>query len=116
MLKSSSTNSWPINSALLSGSVLMPLFAQRFLLLEKRSALLLRLAQLGTHGVELFLQDRADRVLDDVLNDVVGRVVGAGGFALVLVVFEIDLSFFLDPVLAFERGRGSFSSSLVKSA
>ena len=78
------------------------LFTQRFLLVEKRPALLLRLAQLGTHGIEFFLEDRSDRVLDDVRNDMIGRVIRAGGFALVLVVLEIHLAFFLDPILTFE--------------
>jgi predicted tellurium resistance membrane protein TerC len=40
-------------------------------------------------------------MLYDVADDMVRGVVRAGFFALVLVVFEVDLSFSLDSVLAF---------------
>ena len=71
-----------------------PLFAQRFLFLKECFALLLRLAQLGSHRVKLLFQNRTDGMLDDVFDDVVRGVVGAGRLALVLVVFEIDCPFF----------------------
>ncbi len=77
-----------------------PLFAQRFLFLKECFAFLLRLAQLGSHRVKLLFQNRTDGMLDDVFDDVVRGVVGAGRLALVLVVFEIDLPFFLYPFLA----------------
>jgi hypothetical protein len=68
--------------------------------IDRVSMPLLRLAELWTHGIELFLHHRTNGVLDDVFNDMVGRVIGTGRFALVFVVFEIDLSFFLYPFLA----------------
>ena len=50
------------------------------------------LAELGPQGFQLLVQHRADRVVDDVLDDRVGRVVGAGRLPLGLVVREVDLA------------------------
>ena len=56
------------------------------LLLDKFAPLFLGLAQLWTQCVEFLLKHRPDRVLHDVFHNVVWRVVGAGSFALTLVV------------------------------
>ena len=48
------------------------------------------LAEVAAQRLQLLVQHRADRVGDDVLDDRVGRVVGAGRLALGLVVGEVD--------------------------
>ena len=50
----------------------------------------LRFPQLRAQGFELFIKEGTDGFLDNVLDNEVGRVVGAGGLALALVVFEVE--------------------------
>ena len=52
-----------------------------------------------------FVQHRPHRVLDDVLHDVVGRVVAARGLALALVGHQIDLAGHARRALCHPPGR-----------
>src|SRR6266566_4090010 len=54
---------------------------------------LLGIAEGRAHGLQLLLQYRANCVFDNVLDDVVRRVIAAAGFALAAVVLKVDLAF-----------------------
>ena len=56
---------------------------------------LLRLAEVRAQDFEFALEHGANGILDDVLNDVVGRVIAAAGLALSIVAFQDRLARFL---------------------
>ncbi len=78
---------------------------------------LLGVAQQRRQHRKLALQHRANRVLHNVLHNIVGRVVTAGGFALALVVLQIDVALVQRrhraPVLDFGKGRVEFLAVLL---
>ncbi len=73
--------------------VLLPLFAFCLGGPDRVAMPALGLAQLRPHRLELLAQHRADGLFNDVVHDVVGRVVGAARLAFAFVIFQIDVAF-----------------------